>query len=117
MNSTPRGSIVVGTLADDRQAHKTLGELHRAGFGTDQTGLALKTDDLIVQTDTLARADVADRGLVHALVAMGVPDQEARTYEREFAARRAVVTVQDGKRLAAAAQILRRNRAQEVHRW
>jgi hypothetical protein len=117
MNSIARGSVVVGTLADDRQAHKTLGDLHHAGFETAQTGLAVKTEDLIVQTDALARADVADRGLVAALVSMGVPRKDATNYEREFAASRAVVTVQTVDRLTEAAQILRRNRAHEVHRW
>src|SRR5215211_7522662 len=111
MSSSGHGSVVVGTLADDRQAHETLGQLRDAGFGTDQTGLALKTDDLIVQTDALARADVADRGLVDALVGMGVPRPDATNYERQFAARRAVVTVQAPDRLTEAAQILRRNRA------
>jgi hypothetical protein len=117
MNSTLRGFVVVGTLADDRQAHATLGELHKAGFRRDQTGLAIDTGDLIVQANALARADVADNGITRALVGMGVPRHDARTYEREFAACRAVVTVQTLDRPTEAAQILRRNRAHAVHRW
>jgi hypothetical protein len=117
MNTTKRGCVVIGTLGDDRQAHKALSELRNAGFGSDQTGLAVDVGDLIVQADTLARADVADYGLTNALVGMGVAEHDARSYEREFAACRTVVTVQTVDRLSEAAQILRRNRARAVHRW
>jgi hypothetical protein len=48
---------------------------------------------------------------------MGVPQEDARSYEREFVACRAVVTVQSQDRLAEAARVLRRNHADAVHRW
>jgi len=86
-----------------------------AGFAGDV--LILYGDCPLVQADTLARADVADYGLTNALVGMGVAEHDARSYEREFAACRTVVTVQTVDRLSEAAQILRRNRARAVHRW
>jgi hypothetical protein len=117
MTTTLRDSVVVGTFTDDRQALKTLDELREVGFGHNQTGFAFDAGELVIQADELARADVADFGLVGALMGMGVPQEDARSYEREFVACRAVVTVQSQDRLAEAARVLRRNHANAVHRW
>jgi hypothetical protein len=57
MPATPTASVVIGTLADLRQA----------GFGGQQLGLARGTGELIVQGAALARADVAGQGLARVL--------------------------------------------------
>jgi hypothetical protein len=53
-------------------------------------------------------------GLIGALVALGVPEEEAHHYERAFHAGHALVTVQTEGRSAEAVTVLRRQGAEEV---
>lgn len=55
-----------------------------------------------------AAAGAAAGGLIGALVDAGVPEEEARYYDREFQSGRAIVTVRTGGRYNDAAEILRR---------
>jgi hypothetical protein len=61
-----------------------------------------------------AAIGAAAGGLLGALVSMGVPEEEARFYESEFAAGRAVVTVRAGGRHDEAQAILQRHGAYDM---
>jgi hypothetical protein len=56
-----------------------------------------------------AAGGAAVAGIVGALIGMGIPEEEAKYYEGEFAAGRPVVTVRAGDRFDAACTILRRH--------
>jgi hypothetical protein len=100
--------IVVGVFDIDTQAELALETFRREGFGRDEIGLAVRTDDLIVQEDALASADPADRGLPVALCELGVPARDALQYEREFESGRSIVTIKAAGRTRQAATLLRR---------
>jgi hypothetical protein len=61
-----------------------------------------------------AALGAAAGGLLGALVGMGVPEEEARFYQGEFEAGRAVVTVRAGERFDEAQAILRRHGAYDT---
>ncbi len=61
----------------------------------------------IVLSNAAAGAGIA--GLVGALVGAGLPEHEAKYYQGEFEAGRAIVTVHAGDRATEASAILRRN--------
>lgn len=63
-----------------------------------------------------AAAGAAAGGLLGALTGMGVPEEEARYYEREFEAGRTIMTVRAGERAGEAAGIMRRYGAYDVER-
>lgn len=155
---TQQDSTVVGVFEDRRHANQAITELHNAGFGQDQIGLAMRHDDgvtdaAITEHDTHtgsgalagaltglglgalaglgvlagvipvvgpaiaagtlgvilsnAAAGAGIAGLVGALVGAGIPEHEAKYYQGEFEAGRAIVTVHAGNRSAEATSILR----------
>jgi hypothetical protein len=57
---------------------------------------------------------IATGGLIGALIGMGVPEEEAHYYEREFQAGRILVTVRSDGRRDEAVAILRRHGAYDV---
>jgi hypothetical protein len=100
--------IVVGVFDADDQAECALETFRREGFGRDEIGLAVRTQDLIVQEDALASVDPADRGLPVALCELGVPQGAALLYELDFESGRSIVTVKAAGRTRQAATLLRR---------
>jgi hypothetical protein len=100
--------LVVGVFEVDEQAERALRTFRREGFGRGEIGLAMRTDDLIVQEDALAAVDAADRGLPVALCEMGVPEREALQYQRDFESGRSIVTVRAAGRTRHAETLLRR---------
>lgn len=54
-------------------------------------------------------------GLVGSLIGLGIPEDDAAQYGREFAAGRTIVTVRDGMRHAEASTILDRHGAHNIH--
>ena len=100
--------LVVGVFDADDQAERALRTFRREGFGRDEIGLAMRTDDLIVQEDALAAVDAADRGLPVALREMGVPEREALQYQRDFESGRSIVTIKATGRTRHAETLLRR---------
>jgi hypothetical protein len=59
-------------------------------------------------------AGVATGGILGAMVGLGISEDEARVYEKEFHAGRAIITVQAGQRSPEARQILGRHGAHIV---
>lgn len=62
-----------------------------------------------------AAVGAAAGGLIGALVGLGVPEEEAHRYHREFEVGRIIVTVQAGDHQKEALDILRRNGALEAN--
>ncbi|CAN5619235.1 hypothetical protein BH10PLA1_BH10PLA1_13240 [soil metagenome] len=60
-------------------------------------------------------AGMATGGILGAMMGLGVSEEEAKVYEQEFKAGRAIVTVHAGGRELEAASILRRHGAYNVH--
>jgi len=60
-------------------------------------------------------AGMATGGILGAMMGLGVSEEEAKVYEQEFQAGRAIVTVHAGGRELEAAAILRRHGAYNVH--
>ncbi len=58
-----------------------------------------------------AAAGATAGGLLGALIGHGIPEDEARHYEREFAAGRTIVTIKAGDRYDEAVKVLRRHGA------
>lgn len=54
-------------------------------------------------------------GIVGALVGLGIPEEDAQAYGREFEAGRTIVTVRDDLRHAEASSILDRHGARNIH--
>jgi hypothetical protein len=100
--------LVVGVFDADEEAERALETFRREGFGRDEIGLAMRTEDLIVQEDALAAVDAADRGLPVALCELGVPEHDALQYERDFESGRSIVTVKAAGRTRHAETLLRR---------
>jgi hypothetical protein len=100
--------VVVGVVDDAARAEQALVTFRRKGFDGDQIGLVTCGGGLMVQLNALARADAADRGLGTALCELGVPEPEARQYEREFELGRSIVTVKAAGRARYAATVLQR---------
>ena len=108
--------VVVGVFDVDEQAEQALETCRREGFGRGDIGLAVRTEDLIVQEDALASVDAADRGLPVALCALGVPERDALLYERDFESGRSIVTVKASGRTRQAETLLRRACAKAARR-
>ncbi|MBV8317271.1 MAG: hypothetical protein JOZ53_20220 [Planctomycetaceae bacterium] len=66
----------------------------------------------VVLSNAAAGAGIA--GLVGALVGAGLPEHEAKFYQGEFEAGRAIVTVNAAGRADEAAAVLRRNGAYDM---
>jgi len=62
-----------------------------------------------------AVAGTAVGGIFGAMTGLGVSEEEARFYEREFNSGRAIVAVKAGPRLCDAAEILRRHGGYDLH--
>ena len=89
-------------------AEQALIALREVGFRYDQIGLAQCSGEVTEQEDALATAHIDERGLFAVLVEMGVSEQEARFYDREFEACRAIVTVKPEDRAEDAVAVLDR---------
>jgi len=62
-----------------------------------------------------AVAGTAVGGILGAMAGLGISEDEARFYDREFHAGRAIVAVQAGSRMQEAAGILRRHGGYDLH--
>jgi len=60
-------------------------------------------------------AGMATGGILGAMMGLGVSEEEAKVYESEFYAGRAILTVHAGRRELEAASILRKHGATNVH--
>src|SRR5512142_1480361 len=92
--ATTDQSRVMGVFQDGTQAQQAMDELQRAGFRADQIRYSVRK---------------SGTGIVGSLENLGLPEQEAVFYNREFEAGHTVVMVNTPDRQQEAYDILSRN--------
>lgn len=97
--TTYQTSIVAGVFRDNAQAQQAVEALRNAGFKYDQVGVAMRN------------APNATANLHDDLMKLGVPDDTASFYEKEYQAGHIVVSVRPDGRDAEARDILRQHGA------
>ena len=80
LSATER-QVMVGVFEDENHAKKAIDDLRSLGFSDDQIGIAVREGGLVGHC------------ILGNLVNMGVPEEEAICYKREFEAGRVVVAV------------------------
>ena len=90
--STTNRSIVMSVFADSTQAQQAMDDLQQAGFSPDQIRYSVRK---------------SGTGITNSLENLGLPEQEATFYNREFEAGRTVVMVKTADRQQEAYEILR----------
>lgn len=99
---------VIGAFESPQQAEKTIEELRHGGFSHDQIGFVIRHGE--------GTEVVVGGGLLGALIGLGIPEEDARYYERVFQEGEALVIVRATDRSAEASAILELNGAQEMKR-
>ena len=92
--TTMKRSMVISVFADSAQAQQAMDDLQRAGFSQDQIRYSERR---------------SGTGITESLENLGLPEQEATFYNREFEAGRTVVLVNTADRQQEAYDIFRRN--------
>jgi uncharacterized protein (TIGR02271 family) len=109
MTTTDR-STVVGVFSDDAQAQQAIEALRQSGFSDDQisySGQETSSGGFLAGLKSFFTGeDYAEGGAYHALVGMGMPEEDARSYQREYEAGRSIVAVTGGKRMQEASTLL-----------
>ena len=114
------GPMVVGAFTESQQMDRAVDELQRAGFNKIKFAQPGETPSNINVHSGITGAirDVfspnegnLEGNIVSDLVKMGVSEEEARNYEREFQLGRGVITVEAPGRQDQALEILRENGA------
>jgi len=95
--------IVVGVYQSEAAAKNAVNALRSAGFSHDQIGVALREGGIVTKT------------LLQDLLRLGVPQDEASYYDREYEAGRAIVSVRADGREQEARAILRNNGAYDYY--
>ena len=90
--TTMKRSMVISVFADSAQAQQAMDDLQRAGFSQDQIRYSERR---------------SGTGITESLENLGLPEQEATFYNREFEAGRTVVMVKTADRQQEAYEILR----------
>jgi len=96
-------SIVVGVFQSEAAAKNAVNVLKNAGFSHDQIGVALREGGIVTKT------------LLQDLLRLGVPQDEASYYDREYEAGRAIVSVRPDGREQEARAILRNSGAYDYY--
>ena len=105
---TTMQQIVVGVFDDRAQAERAVDELLQAGFSNDQIRYSGHGTSSGGMLDTLKSLFTGHEtgGVYDDLVGMGVQQNDATYYQREFEAGRSIVSVQAGDRTQEATDIL-----------
>lgn len=95
---TTTQQVVVGVFSDHSQAEQAVDQLLRSGFGNDQirySGHGASTGGMLATLKSLFTGQ--DTGSVYAdLVDLGVSQEDASSYQREYEAGRSIVAVLAG---------------------
>jgi len=91
--ATTNRSVIMSVFTDNAQAQQAMDDLQRAGFGPDQIRYSVRK---------------GGTGITDSLENLGLPEEEASFYNREFEAGRTVVMVNTNDRQQEAYNILRR---------
>ena len=95
--TTSQTSMVVGLFADTAQAEQAVQALEQAGFTDDQISYsghgATKGGFMAGLKNLFTGEDTASHNVANDLTSMGMPENDARYYQREYEAGRSVVSV------------------------
>jgi uncharacterized protein (TIGR02271 family) len=107
--------IVLGVFTNRARAEAAVAELLQAGFPRDQisfSGHGAITEGLLAELKSLFSGDGTATNNAYAdLVKIGVPEEEAAYYQREYEEGRSIVGVTGSSRIQEAADILARHGA------
>ncbi|HLX59610.1 MAG TPA: YsnF/AvaK domain-containing protein [Ktedonobacteraceae bacterium] len=96
MNTADRATVV-GVFTDDTQAQQAIEALQQAGFSNDQitySGHGAASGGFLAGLKSFFTGeDFSTGGAYHDLVGMGMPEEDAQVYAREYEARRSIVAV------------------------
>jgi uncharacterized protein (TIGR02271 family) len=110
--ATNTGSIIIGIFQDQAQAQQAIDELRTAGFGDDQirfAGHGTADGGLLASLRSLLTGQEPETAAPYEdLASLGIPEEDAASYQREYEAGRSIVTVMAGSRVPEAATILSR---------
>src|SRR5579884_1699977 len=110
--ATNAGSIIIGIFQDQAQAQQAIDELRTAGFGDDQihfVGHGTAAGGLLASLRSLLTGQEPGTGAPYEdLASLGIPEEDAASYQREYEAGRSIVTLMAGSRVPEAAAILSR---------
>ena len=93
-------SLVAGVFPEDAAAQQAMADLQNAGFSNDQIRYSVHK---------------GGNGILDSLLGLGLPQNEADFYNREFLAGRTIVTVNSNDRQQEAYDILMRNGAYDAN--
>lgn len=103
-------STIVGVFSDDIQAQQAIKALRQAGFSDDQitySGHGTSSSGFLAGLKSFFTGeDHSSRGAYDDLVGMGMPEENARAFSREYEAGHSIVTVTDSSRILDAATLL-----------
>ena len=109
MTTTDR-STVVGVFSDDAQAQQAINALRQAGFSDDlisYSGHGTSSGGFLAGLKSFfTEEDYAAGGAYDDLVGMGMPEEDARSYQRQYEAGRSIVAVTGGSRMQEASTLL-----------
>jgi len=109
MTTTDR-STVVGVFSDDAQAQQAINALRQVGFSDDQisySGHGTSSGGFLAGLKSFFTGeDYAAGGAYDDLVGMGMPEEDARSYQRQYEAGRSIVAVTGGSRMQEASTLL-----------
>lgn len=100
MTTTDRATIV-GVFTDDAQAQRAIEALRQAGFSDDQitySGHGASSGGFLAGLKSFFTGDdYSTGGAYNDLIDMGMPEEDARAYAREYDAGRSIVAVTGGR--------------------
>ena len=109
MTTTDR-STVVGVFSDDARSQQAINALRQAGFSDDQISYAGHGTSSGGFLAGLKRFFTGEEyttgGAYDDLIGMGMPEEDARSYQREYEAGRSIVAVTGGSRMQEASTLL-----------
>src|SRR5437588_5841929 len=100
--------IVVGVFDDHSQAEQAVNALLNAGFNDDQirySGHGVATGGILARLKSLFTGQETT-SVYNDLLELGVPENDANSYQQEFEAGRSIVAVLAGGRMEEARSIL-----------
>ena len=114
--STSERSTVLGVFADRDRADKVIDDLRRAGFSYNQIRLAERGAGSFLDSfkSLFTGQETVSANTPDDLMKLGVPEQDARYYQSQLDAGRAIVIVNAANRLEETLSILHQSGAYDI---
>ncbi len=112
--ATTQQSMIVGIFQNNADAEQAVTQLEHAGFDSNQIefaqhGASTGGGVLSGLKSLFTRKDQTDSDVYNDLIGMGIPEQDALNYQREYEAGRSIVVVTGNSRLDEARTIFASN--------